>query len=180
MIPVVAVAVVGAWLLVQATAGRLGARLLSYRSGNLGLVDDGSAELPSMPSTPTSTSTTPGFMWPTTGRVSQELHDGHDGIDIANSAGTPVRSTFGGRVIYAAEGWNGGYGTQVKVDHGQGVQSWYNHLSRLDVRTGDQVAKGQGVGLMGSTGRSTGPHLHFEIRVNGVPRNPRDYIGGQP
>ncbi|HYM49803.1 MAG TPA: M23 family metallopeptidase [Candidatus Limnocylindrales bacterium] len=113
------------------------------------------------------------FQWPTQGVITQPFWQYHPGIDIANVTGTPVVSADGGRVVFA--GW-GDYGLYVEIDHGNGYSTVYGHLSQLQVTLGQQVRPGQPIGLMGSTGRSTGPHLHFEIRQQGVPRNPLDYL----
>ncbi len=117
-----------------------------------------------------------GMLWPTpTRRISQYFTWRHFGVDLANSTGTPIYAAESG-VIQKA-GWNsGGYGYYIIIDHGRGLQTLYSHASRLLVSVGDQVSKGQLIALMGSTGRSTGPHLHFEVRVNGRPVNPLNYI----
>ncbi|MFN9622962.1 MAG: peptidoglycan DD-metalloendopeptidase family protein [Cyanobacteriota bacterium] len=91
----------------------------------------------------------------------------HKGIDIANSVGTPILAVQSGRITYA--GWNdGGYGYMVEITHADGSVSRYAHQSRILVRVGEEVSQGQQIGLMGSTGRSTGPHLHFEIHAPGL------------
>jgi murein DD-endopeptidase MepM/ murein hydrolase activator NlpD len=100
----------------------------------------------------------------------------HTGIDIACSYGTPIHAADSGRVIKAQGGWNGGYGNETIIDHGNGITTLYGHQSAIYVRVGDYVTKGQVIGAEGSTGRSTGPHLHFEVRVSGVPKNPLSYI----
>lgn len=94
----------------------------------------------------------------------------HKGIDIGAPIGTPVRTTGNGRIIYANEGNNGGFGKLVIVDHGNGYHTYYAHLSRINVREGQRVSDGQVIGAVGSTGRSTGPHLHYEIRRSSTPR----------
>ncbi len=94
----------------------------------------------------------------------------HRGVDIAASYGAPVLASAAGRVIYA--GWFGGYGKIVVLDHGGGVSTLYGHLSAILVRSGDVVRRGQLIGRVGSTGYSTGPHVHFEIRIDGVPVDP--------
>lgn len=98
----------------------------------------------------------------------------HGGLDIANVMGTPVRASESGTVIFSGE--KGTYGQCVMIDHGNGFVTLYGHNSLLEVEVGDQVAKGQEIAKMGSTGRSTGPHCHFEIRVGGVRVNPRLYL----
>ena len=98
----------------------------------------------------------------------------HAGIDLAAPTGTAIVATSPGAVV--AAGWCGGYGQCVTIDHGGGVMTLYGHLSRIDVAPGQQIARGQSIGLVGSTGRSTGPHLHYEVRVNGMAVNPADYL----
>ncbi len=98
----------------------------------------------------------------------------HAGLDIGAPNGSPAKAANGGKVIHA--GWMGGYGNIVIVDHGNGLTTRYAHLSGLNVRLGQTVSQGQQVGRVGSTGRSTGPHLHFEVRKNGKPVNPRHYV----
>lgn len=98
----------------------------------------------------------------------------HTGIDFAGAQGTPVRATGEGRVLSAGD--QGGYGLAVEVDHGNGVTTRFGHLSRIDVGVGQSVTPGTRLGLIGSTGRSTGPHLHYEVRINGEPVNPQRYI----
>jgi murein DD-endopeptidase MepM/ murein hydrolase activator NlpD len=113
------------------------------------------------------------FGWPTRGTLTQPFWALHPGIDIANDVGTPEVASDGGRVVFA--GW-GDYGIYVEIDHGNGFHTVYGHMSQVSVTTGQQVVKGQLVGLMGATGRATGPHLHFEIRYHGVPQNPLDLL----
>ena len=98
----------------------------------------------------------------------------HTGIDIAVGYGVPIHSSAAGTVIYAS--WMGGYGNVIIVDHGDGLSTLYAHQSSLAVGNGAQVARGQTVGYVGSTGFSTGPHLHFEVRVNGNPVDPMGYL----
>ncbi len=100
----------------------------------------------------------------------QGIH-GYNGIDLAASIGTPVVASAGGEVIIAREGgWNGGYGSYVVIKHDNGSQSLYAHMSAVHVGVGQAVGKGESIGAVGNSGKSTGPHLHFEIR--GGPRNP--------
>ncbi len=94
----------------------------------------------------------------------------HAGADIGAPLGQAVFAAADGTVLSA--GTRGGYGTTVLLDHGGGMTSVYAHLSALAVRAGERVEQGDAVGLVGSTGNSTGPHLHFEVRVNGLPRDP--------
>lgn len=115
------------------------------------------------------------FGWPTNGYISQGFWYGHRGIDIANAIGIPVAAADGGYVSYA--GWsNAGYGYMVMIDHGNGFATLYGHLSQWYVDPGQAVGRGQVIGAMGSTGNSTGPHLHFEVRYGGVPQNPLVYL----
>lgn len=98
------------------------------------------------------------------GRRTQGMH-GNNGVDIAAPLGTPVVASAGGTVIIArSSGWNGGYGLYVVISHSNGTQTLYAHLSSVNVSVGDTVSKGQVIGKVGNTGKSTGPHLHFEVR----------------
>ena len=99
----------------------------------------------------------------------------HTGIDIGLPSGTSIVAADGGTVTFA--GWSGGYGYMVKISHGSSTQTWYAHCSALLVSAGQEVAKGQPIARVGSTGNSTGPHLHFEVRINGSAVNPAPYIG---
>ena len=98
----------------------------------------------------------------------------HTGLDIANSSGTPIKAVASGTVIYS--GYKGSYGRMIVIDHGNGVQTYYAHCSKLYVGSGTYVNQGTEIGTVGSTGNSSGPHLHLEIRVNGVAKNPQNYI----
>jgi murein DD-endopeptidase MepM/ murein hydrolase activator NlpD len=111
------------------------------------------------------------FGWPTSGLVTQKYWGGHRALDIAAAEGTSIYAADSGYV--ALEGWsNVGYGNMILIDHGNGFQTLYAHLKGFVVRQGDSVKKGQKIATMGSTGRATGTHLHFEIRKAGVQRNP--------
>ena len=98
----------------------------------------------------------------------------HSGIDIAAPHGEVIRAADGGAVIFA--GWWDGYGKAIVIDHGNNISTVYGHMSRLYMQAGNEVKKGQIIGLVGSTGYSTGPHLHFEVRIKGKPQNPRKYL----
>jgi murein DD-endopeptidase MepM/ murein hydrolase activator NlpD len=98
----------------------------------------------------------------------------HTGIDFRGTIGDPVHATAAGKVVKA--GWEGGYGQLVEIDHGEGLSTRYGHLSEIDVRVGQTVRIGQVIGRVGSTGRSTGPHLHYETRINGEPVNPTKFL----
>jgi murein DD-endopeptidase MepM/ murein hydrolase activator NlpD len=122
-------------------------------------------------------------IWPTWGRITTLFCDGrskvwrsglHKGIDIANHSGTSINTTASGVVIYS--GWHAGYGKKVIIHHGFGYTTVYAHLRTIYVDVGDEVVKGDRIGLMGSTGRSSGTHLHYELYVDGIPVNPYDFL----
>src|SRR5437870_9904829 len=124
-------------------------------------------------------------IWPVIGKLESGLggrrnpfggrgFEYHEGQDIDAAYGTPVQVAATGRVTVA--GWQRGYGKVVYVDHGGGLSTRYGHLSEIDVSIGQAVSRGQTIGLVGSTGRSTGPHLHYEVRINNQPVNPREYL----
>jgi murein DD-endopeptidase MepM/ murein hydrolase activator NlpD len=98
----------------------------------------------------------------------------HDGIDIGVGYGTPVHVTADGLVVFA--GIENGYGRTVIVDHGHGIRTLYAHMSSLAVTVGQRIDRGEVVGYVGDSGRSTGPHLHYEVRVNRSPVNPYRYL----
>lgn len=98
----------------------------------------------------------------------------HEGIDIANRIGTPISAPADGVVARAFR--NFGFGLMVEINHGYGIVSRYAHLSKSYVKVGQRVKRGERIGAMGNTGRATGPHLHYEVRLNGVPINPMNYI----
>ena len=98
----------------------------------------------------------------------------HTGLDLATSAGTPIYPIASGTVTFS--GWQGSYGYLVIVNHGNGVESYYAHCNTLNVGVGNQVTTGTMIATVGSTGNSTGAHLHLEIRVNGAAMNPQNYL----
>lgn len=123
-------------------------------------------------------------LWPASGDVSSPYglrwggSDFHPGIDIANDYGTPIIAAASGTVT--AAGWNsGGYGNMVDIDHGNGIWTRYGHAEAVAVSVGETVQKGQIIAYMGSTGFSTGPHVHYEVHVNGELVNPILYLGGE-
>lgn len=124
-------------------------------------------------------------IWPVTGPLSSgygtrhnpfggRSFEFHKGQDIVVPTGTPVMATADGVVVSA--GWHRGYGNGIYIDHGNGIMTRYGHLSRIDVTEGQQVRRGDLIGLSGSTGRSTGPHLHYEVRIDGEATNPLQYL----
>jgi murein DD-endopeptidase MepM/ murein hydrolase activator NlpD len=98
----------------------------------------------------------------------------HTGVDLSARIGTPVRATGDGIIHFAS--WSGGYGKLVVIDHGNGIETYYGHLSEFEVIAGQEIRRGDTIGLSGGTGRSTGPHLHYEIRMGGSPVNPYKYL----
>ena len=130
------------------------------------------------------------FVWPVTGRISgvfgsQRIYAGepgapHSGVDVARPTGTPVAAPADGVVILAADAPFTLEGNLLMIDHGMGLNSAFLHLSRIDVRVGDRVARGQIVGAIGATGRATGPHLHWGMMWNGVRIDPQPLAGPMP
>lgn len=124
--------------------------------------------------------------WPVSGSLNDrfgirrdpfgEGYESHSGVDLEARYGEPVRATADGTVVFAA--YRGGYGKLVILDHGQGITTFYGHLSRITVRVGQFVPRGHIVGHAGSTGRSTGPHVHYEVRRDDRPVNPARFSGG--
>lgn len=124
-------------------------------------------------------------VWPVHGWISSGFGDRnnpvtgkagfHTGVDIANDSGTPIHCTADGVVSFA--GWEGGYGKLVVVNHGNGFSTYYGHLSEIKAGVGQKVVRGQVVGRMGATGNTTGPHLHYEIRLYGAAVDPTKYMG---
>ncbi|MFN0121889.1 MAG: peptidoglycan DD-metalloendopeptidase family protein [Blastocatellia bacterium] len=126
---------------------------------------------------------TPGI-WPVRGYLSDGFggrsdpfgggYENHPGIDISTTHGTAIQATADGVVVYAAS--MGGYGNLVTIDHGFGVTTRYGHMSRIDVTVGERIHRGKQIGAVGSTGRSTGPHCHYEVRMHDRPVNPMGYL----
>jgi murein DD-endopeptidase MepM/ murein hydrolase activator NlpD len=118
------------------------------------------------------------FIWPVNGTFTSPygMRWGrlHAGIDIAAPTGTPLRAADSGTVVLA--GWTGGYGNYTCIGHGGGISTCYGHQSRIGVSQGQSVSQGQVIGALGNTGNSTGPHLHFEVRINGSPVDPMGYL----
>jgi len=125
-----------------------------------------------------STPSAAGFIWPVNGPVVSPFGwrwgRMHEGIDIAVGYGTPIRAAASGRVVYA--GWMSGYGNLVAIDHGGGISTAYGHQSSIAVGVGQVVSQGATIGYVGCTGHCFGPHLHFEVRVNGSPVDPLGYL----
>ncbi len=119
------------------------------------------------------------FMRPTRGsltsRFGMRWGRMHNGVDLASRTGTPIKAADGGVVTYA--GWKGNYGYLVEIDHGGGFKTRYGHCSKIYVKVGQKVYKDKTIAAVGSTGRSTGPHVHFEVLKHGVPQDPFKYIG---
>lgn len=123
-------------------------------------------------------------LWPVTGPITssfgqrEDPFNGegafHSGVDISATFGTPVRATADG--IVASAGMESGYGREILLDHGNGIQTLYGHLSGFAVTVGQQVSEGQVIGYVGMSGRATGPHLHYEVRIHNTPVNPHRYL----
>ena len=149
----------------QAQSSALAAKIQAAQSGSV------------VPA-PTGAASAAGFVWPVHGILTSYFGwrwgRMHEGIDLAVGNGTPVVSAAAGTVIVA--GWMGGYGNLVVVDHGGGIATAYGHNTSVTVGVGQQVAQGQLIAYSGNTGHSTGPHVHFEVRVNGSPVDPLGYL----
>lgn len=128
-------------------------------------------------------------IWAHAGKINNEFgfrrspfggsrYEFHAGMDIDGDRGDFVVAPANGIVTEA--GWKGGYGQMIEVDHGNGLITRYGHLSKIEVQVGDRLARGQLMGMVGSTGRSTGPHLHYELRLNDRPINPRRFLPPEP
>jgi murein DD-endopeptidase MepM/ murein hydrolase activator NlpD len=128
-------------------------------------------------------------MWAHMGKINNEFgfrrnpfggrtYEFHPGMDIDGERGDLVLAPANGTVVWA--GYKGGYGNMVEIDHGNGLTTCYGHMSKLEAEVGENVTRGQLIGYVGSTGRSTGPHLHFEVRLNERPINPRHFLPPEP
>ncbi len=128
-------------------------------------------------------------MWAVMGKINNEFgfrrnpfggrtYEFHAGMDIDGERGDPIIAPANGTVVKA--GWQGGYGNLVEIDHKNGLVTRYGHLSRIEVAVGDEMTRGQLMGYVGSTGRSTGPHLHYELRLGDRPINPRRFLPPEP
>lgn len=123
-------------------------------------------------------------IWPAEGWVTSDFgyrrspftdrREFHKGLDIAGPTGTPIYATAKGKVLSA--GKDGAYGLTVAIDHGAGIVTLYAHMQRINIKSGQEVSRGELVGYIGNTGRTTGPHLHYEVRLNGIPVDPIRYI----
>ncbi|OGC07343.1 hypothetical protein A2526_02625 [candidate division WOR-1 bacterium RIFOXYD2_FULL_36_8] len=152
----------------EASSAQLEKEILAKTSGGAGAAQKGTGSLD----------------WPLRGRITSVFgyrahplwrrKDFHTGMDIAAPYGEVIRAADSGEIILA--GWWNGYGKAIVINHGKDMSTVYGHMSRLYMKVGDRVKKGQIIGLVGSTGYSTGPHLHFEVRIKGKPKNPRVFL----
>lgn len=159
------------------------AEMAQFRNELAGMSSSGQA---SSSSTSTSVASYGSMQWPAVASKTitspygyrfhpiQKVNRFHSGIDIGAAYGTAIVAAESGKVIKAA--WNGGYGKCVVIDHGGGIYTLYGHCSQLNVSVGQSVSRGQTIALVGSTGNSTGPHLHFEVLINGSTTNPLSYV----
>jgi len=106
------------------------------------------------------------------------LPDFHEGIDICNEYGTPVLATAQGTIIHA--GTLGSFGQTIEIDHANGITTLFGHLAKIYVKVGQEVNRGDKIGLMGNSGMSTGPHVHYEVRVHDQAVNPKPYLARRP
>ena len=129
------------------------------------------------------------MVWSVLGKINNEFgfrrspfggrnYEFHAGLDIDGERGDTVVAAANGTIVKA--GWQGGYGNMVEIDHGNGLTTRYGHLSKVEVQVGTPIIRGQILGLVGSTGRSTGPHLHYELRLNDKAINPRRFLPPEP
>jgi septal ring factor EnvC (AmiA/AmiB activator) len=157
-----------------AASAELAARIQEAQAAARSSSGDGSTDTSPSPAPAPVT----GFIWPVSGPITSPfgMRWGtlHPGIDIGVPTGTPIHASAAGNVIWC--GWMSGYGNLVMIDHGGSLASLYGHQSRVAVSCGESVAQGQVIGYSGCTGFCTGPHLHFEIRVNGAPVDPLGYL----
>jgi murein DD-endopeptidase MepM/ murein hydrolase activator NlpD len=128
-------------------------------------------------------------IWAHSGKINNEFrfrrnpfggrsYEFHNGMDIDGERGQPVVAPANGTIVKAA--WSGGYGNMIEIDHGNGLTTRYGHLSKVEVSEGSPIMRGMLIGYVGSTGRSTGPHLHYELRINDKPINPRRFLPTEP
>jgi murein DD-endopeptidase MepM/ murein hydrolase activator NlpD len=128
------------------------------------------------------------MVWPSAGNISTYFHESgpywiggyHQGLDIASHWGWNVFAAWDGVVVHSGTGWNRGYGNQIVIDHRNGIQTRYAHLSYSFMEVGDRVVAGELIGLIGSTGAAEGPHLHFEVIVDEQLRDPLMYLPEDP
>jgi murein DD-endopeptidase MepM/ murein hydrolase activator NlpD len=122
--------------------------------------------------------TVPGFVWPVQGRITSPFGMRgsffHGGLDVSSGTGTPIKSAASGKVIFS--GWKSSYGYMVEIQHNNDVATLYAHASKLLVKVGETVEQGQVIARVGTTGYTTGPHLHFEVKVRGSQVNPRQFL----
>jgi murein DD-endopeptidase MepM/ murein hydrolase activator NlpD len=166
---------------IQAEEERVARELERARAAAAASLSSGGS---SVPSAPVGVIDADGWTWPTAGGVAsgfgQRLHPilgyyrMHSGLDIGGAQGQPIWAANEGIVIMA--GWNGGYGNTVVIQHGSSISTLYAHMSGFAASVGDYVTSGQVIGFVGSTGMSTGPHLHFEVRISGSPVDPMPYL----
>jgi len=162
---------------------KIGQQLLLPGASKIAAVAIRTTSRPVISSSGSTTKTAPAslsggsMVWPADGRrITQYFSWAHNGLDIANKSGTAIYAAEAGTVEIAATGWNGGYGNTILINHGGGKKTRYGHLTTLYVKVGDKVERGENIGTMGSTGNSTGPHLHFEVIINSTRYNPLNYI----
>ncbi len=128
-------------------------------------------------------------IWAHSGKINNEFgfrrnpfggrsYEFHAGMDIDGERGDTIVAP--GKGVVTKSGWQGGYGNMIEIDHGNGITTRYGHLAKIEVAVGDEIARGQLIGFVGSTGRSTGPHLHYELRLNDRPINPRRFLPAEP
>ncbi|HZR90919.1 MAG TPA: peptidoglycan DD-metalloendopeptidase family protein [Gaiellaceae bacterium] len=165
----------------QAESERLGAAIRAAQeraAEQARAVSRASAQPAATAATASAPPSSSGLVWPVSGPITSPFGwrwgRMHEGIDIGAGDGTPIHAAAAGRVVYA--GWMEGYGNLVAIDHGNGLSTAYAHQERIVVSLGEEVSQGQVIGYVGCTGRCFGPHLHFEVRVNGAPVDPLGYL----